>query len=105
MRDRDRVHILALIWGTYPRAEQLRLEAKYHFPASKWTTATAGLLLACAFIQIWATTFLHRNVYALVGPAYLVFESLYRLVVARTRHLPVASLAGYVLGVFLRPPQ
>ncbi len=104
-RSRDRVQILALFWGTFPRHEQLRLEAKYDFPAAKWTATTAGFLLACAVLEIWAVILFHATIYAAVTPVYLIFESLYRLYQARFGGLPAGSLAGYVFGLFLRPPR
>ncbi len=104
-RNRDRVQIFALLWGTFPRREQLRLEAKYHFAAAKWTGVTAGFLLACGLLQIWATILAHATIIALVGPVYLVCESLYRLYVSKLHGLPAASLAGICLGLLLRPPQ
>lgn len=104
-RNRDRVQILALLWGTYPVHEQLFLEAKYCFAAAKWTAITASFLLGCAVVQILVTTHLHASPFALVGPTYLIFESLYRLFKSKVLGLPAASLAGFVLGLILRPPQ
>ncbi len=104
-RNRDRVHVLGLIWGTYPAGEQLRLEAQYHFPCAKWTAITAYFLLIVAGVQIWATLIFGTTVFALVGPVYLVPESLYRIYKAKARGLPAASLAGYLLNLFLRPPR
>ena len=101
----QRVRILALLWGTYPREEQLRLEAKYHFPAVKWTAVTAGLLLVVALLQIWGAILWHTTISALTGPVYVILESLYRLCQSKLRKRPAASLAGYLLGLFLRPPR
>jgi hypothetical protein len=104
-RQRDRTHTLALLWGVYPRADQLRLEAKYHFPSTQWTAITAGLLLASSLLQTWATLLLHGGVHLFVGPAYFLFESLYRLYRSKIRLEPAGSLAGLIFGLFLHTPK
>lgn len=103
-RNRERVQVFALLWGTYPRDEQLRLKAKYHFRAPESTAITAGLFLAAALLQISATILFHPTVLTIAGPVYWVFESLYRLYQSKVHGLPAASFAGYLLGLFLRPP-
>jgi len=101
----DLTQSFALLWGAYPRREQLRLEIKYQFAAAKFTAITAGFLLAAAVLQIWASVLWHTTVYALVGPIYLVFESLYRLYQSKVHGQPAGSLAGYVLGLFIHSPE
>ena len=104
-RSRDRTQTLAFLWGVYPRSEQLRLETKYHFPSTKWTSLTAGLLLAASVLQAWATLLLRAQPYLLASPVYFFCESLYRLHRSKIRLEPAGSLAGLVFGLFLRPPQ
>ncbi len=104
-RNRDRVKILAPLWGTYPRDEQLRLEARYHFPAAHWTAITAGLLFLGALLEAWAAVLFHMTIFALAGPVYLTAESFYRLYQAKVRGVPAASVAGYLAGLLFRPPQ
>ncbi len=104
-RRRDRAQVLALLWGTYPVRVQLLLEAKYHFAAAKWTKITAYLLFCTALLEIWAVFLFHLSVFQLPGPVYFIFESLYRIYKSKVHGLPAASLAGYLIGLFLRPPQ
>ncbi len=87
------------------KIEQLRIEAKYQFAAAKWTAITAGFFLACAVLEIWAVILFDATLYAAVSPVYLIFESIYRLYQSKVRGLPAGSLAGYLLGLFLRPPR
>jgi hypothetical protein len=104
-RNRDRTQTLAFLWGVYPRSEQLRLEAKYHFPSTKWTSLTAGLLLASSVLQAWATLLVGGGSYLLASPVYFFCESLYRLHRSKVHLEPAGSLAGLVFGLFIRPPK
>lgn len=101
---RDRVHVLAMIWGTYPREAQLRLEAKYHFPSVQWTSVTASIFLATALLQAWATFLFGGSIVLFTGPIYLFFESLYRLYRSKGQAQPAASFVGVILNFFLKPP-
>ncbi len=103
-RSRDHVQMFTLLWGTYPRKEQLRLEVKYQFAATRWTAITAGFLLVCALLQIGVSALLHTTIFALAGPVYFIFESFYRLYASKVLGVPAGSLAGYILGRFFRPP-
>lgn len=104
-RTLDRTHMFGLLWGTYPANEQVRLEAKYQFPAVQMTAATAGLLLAAGALQTWAIKLIGAPAYTYLGSLYFVLESLYRLYVSKVQGQPAGSLAGWVLGWFLRPPR
>lgn len=102
---RDRVHIFALIWGMYPRKAQLRLEAKYHFPAVQCTSVTASIFLVTALLQAWAIFMFGGSGVFFSGPVYLFFESLYRLYRSRVQAQPAASILGVFLNFFIQPPQ
>lgn len=102
---RDRVHILAMIWSTYPRDEQFRLQAKYQFPAAQWTSVTAGFLLAGAVLQGWVMFILGGTVFFYICPVYMFLESAYRLYQSKGQGQPAASVLGILLRFFLPPPQ
>ncbi len=104
-RNRDRTQALAFLWGVYPRPEQLRLEAKNHFLSTKWTSLTAGLLLASSVLQAWVTLLMGGGIYLLASPIYFFFESLYRLYRSKIHLAPAGSLAGLVFGLFISPPK
>ncbi len=104
-RRRDKVHILAMIWSTYPRDEQFRLQAKYQFPAAQWTAVTAGFLLAGAVLQGWAMFILGGTVFFYICPVYMFLESVYRLYQSKGQGQPAASVLGLLLSLFLRAPQ
>jgi len=101
----DRAHMFALLWGTYPAAEQSRLEAKYQFPAVQMTAVTAGLILVAGAIQAWAMRLLGAPVLTYVASLYFVLESLFRLYVSKAQAQPAGSLAGWILGLFVSPPR
>lgn len=102
---RDRAHIFALLWGTFPRKEQARLEILYDFPAARWTAITAGILLVVSLLQIWGSILLHTTIVAIVPPVYLILESLYRLYQSKAYRRPAGSVYGYILRLFLHPPE
>jgi hypothetical protein len=104
-RSLDRAHMFALVWGTYPAREQLRLEARYQFPAAQMTAATAGLILVGCGLEAWALHLLGAPVITYPASLYFVFESLYRLYVSKTQGQPAGSLAGWLLGIFVAPPK
>lgn len=103
-RRRDKAHTLAMVWGTYPRDEQFRLQTRFQFPAARWTSVTAGFFLAGAFLQGWALFMLGLPVFLLIGPAYMFLESIYRLSRAKAKGQPAASVVGLVLSMFMQPP-
>jgi hypothetical protein len=104
-RHRDKAHILAMVWGTYPREEQFRLQTKFQFPAARWTSVTAGFFLAGALLQGWALLMLGAPASFLIGPVYMLSESFYRLYRAKGQGQPAASVVGLVLSIFMHPPQ
>jgi hypothetical protein len=104
-RRRDRAHILAMVWGTYPRQEQFRLQTKFQFPAARWTSITAGFFLAGALLQAWGFWMLGAFNFSLIAPGYLLMESFYRLYRGKVQGQPAASLVGLVLSVLMRPPE
>lgn len=101
----DLTQSFSLLWGTYPRRVQLRLELQYQFGAAKFTALTAGVFLVGALLQIGASILWHTTVYAIAAPVYLIFESLYRLYQSRIRGQPAGSLVGYLLRLLIRPPR
>lgn len=101
----DVAQSFAPVWGVYPREEQLRLELKYQYAAAKNTAITAVAFLLAALVQIWLSILFHFNILALIGPAYLILESIYRLVQSQVQHQPAGSVVGYVLGLVIHPPQ
>ena len=94
-----------MIWGIYPQEVQLRLEAKYHFPAVRWTSVTASIFLATAVLQAWATFMMGDSLVLLTCPVYLFVESLYRLYRSKGQAQPAASIVGVLLSFFVQPPQ
>jgi len=96
----------ALIWGTYPRRDQLLLQAVYQYDAPGCTAITAGFLLVVGILQLSLTAALYRaTILVLVGPAYLTLESLYRLYKAKAVGEPAGSVFGYVLRLAIHPPS
>ena len=89
----------------YPRPDQFRLSIKYQFAAAKYTSLTAGILLAASLLQIWFSILLRTTVFAIAGPLYLICESLYRLYQSRVRGLPAGSLVGYLLRLVISSPR
>jgi hypothetical protein len=56
-------------------------------------------------VQLCLTAALYRSMnLALVAPAYLILESLYRLYKAKVVGEPAASIVGYVLRLAIHPP-
>ncbi|HEV2349890.1 MAG TPA: hypothetical protein VG028_08620 [Terriglobia bacterium] len=104
-RRRDKAHIMAMVWGTYPRQEQFRLQARFQFPAARWTSVTAGFFLAGAVLQGWAMWMLGAPNSFLMVPVYLLLESIYRLYQAKGEGQPAASVVGLVLSIFMHPPK
>ncbi|HLY60618.1 MAG TPA: hypothetical protein VKV95_07605 [Terriglobia bacterium] len=104
-RRRDNAHVMAMVWGTYPREEQFRLQTKFQFPAARWTSVTAGFFLAGAFLQGWALFMLGLPSFLMIGPIYMFLESAYRLYRAKAQGQPAASIVGLVLSLFVHPPQ
>jgi len=101
----DVVHSFALLWGTYPRLQQVRLQLLFQFPAARYTALTAGIFLIVALLQGWVTILMHTTVFALATPVYLFIESSYRLFRGKVRGEPAGSLVGYVLYLLIRPPR
>ncbi len=104
-RNRDRSRTLAFLWGVFPRPEQLRLEAKYYFPAATWTSLTAVLFLVSSILQAWVTHLLGGAIFMFASPAYFFCESLYRLYRSKVHLEPAGSLAGLVFGLLIHPPK
>jgi hypothetical protein len=104
-RRRERAHIFALVWGTYPAAEQCRLENTFHFPGAYWTSVTAGFIIAGAVFQGWFLLLVEAPRPALIMPVYLVLESLYRLYRAKFAGQPAGSLLGYILAIAVHAPR
>jgi hypothetical protein len=100
----DVAHSFALLWGTYPRKQQVRLQLLYQFPAARSTAITAGILLLVALLQGWASILLHKSLVALATPVYFFIESSYRLFRAKGQGEPAGSLVGYVFQLLVRPP-
>jgi hypothetical protein len=100
----DMAQSFALLWGTYPRGKQVRLQLLYQFPAARSTAITAGILLLVALLQGWASIALHTTAIALAGPVYFLIESSYRLFRAKVQGEPAGSLVGYVLQLLVHPP-
>jgi hypothetical protein len=102
----DMAQSFALIWGAYPRRDQLRLQLLYQYDGPGSTAITAGLFLIVGGLQLCLTAALYRTaILALMGPAYLMLESLYRLYRAKAQDEPAGSLAGYVLRLVIHPPR
>jgi len=103
---RDLAQSFALVWGTYPRRDQLRLQLLYQYDGPGSTATTAGFFLIVGGLQFCLTAALYREtVLALAGPAYLILESLYRLYKAKAEGEPTGSFAGYVLRLAIHPPR
>jgi hypothetical protein len=102
----DLAQSFALFWGTYPRRDQLRLQILYQYEGARSTAITAGLFLIIGVLQFCLTAGLYRaTILALVGPAYLILESLYRLYRAKAVGEPAGSIVGYVLRLAIHPPR
>ena len=102
----DMAQSFALVWSTYPRADQLRLQRFYQYEGPKSTAVTAGLFLVIGVLQFCLTAALYRaTILALVGPAYLILESLYRLYRAKAVGEPAGSVFGYLLRLAIHPPR
>ena len=96
----------ALVWGAYPRRDQLRLQLLYQYDGPGSTAITAGFFLIMGGLELCLTAALYRvTIFALAGPAYLVLESLYRLYKAKAEGEPAGSLVGYFLRLLIRPPR
>jgi hypothetical protein len=101
----DVAQSFALLWGMYPRRDQVRLQILYQFAAAKFTALTSGIFLAVALLQIWMSTLLHTTIFALAAPVYLILESLYRLYQSQVHGEPAGCIIGYVLRLLVRPPR
>ena len=102
----DLAQSFALVWGTYPRRDQLRLQLLYQYDGPGSTATTAGFFLIVGGVQFCLTAALYREtLLALAGPAYLILESLYRLYKAKAQGEPAGSLAGYLLRLVIHPPR
>jgi len=101
----DVAQSFALLWGMYPRRDQVRLQILYQFAGAKFTALTGGIFLAVSLLQIWMSMLLHTTIFALAAPVYLILESLYRLYQSQVHGEPAGSIIGYVLRLLLRPPR
>ena len=101
----DLAQSFSLVWGTYPRQDQLRLQLLYQYEGPRSTAITAGLFLIAGVLQVCLTAALYRaTILALAGPAYLILESLYRLYRAKAVSEPAGSIVGYILRLAIPPP-
>lgn len=102
----DLAHSFALIWGIYPRRDQIRLHLLYQYEGRKFTAMTAACFLLIGALQFVLTAARYPGIIlALVGPAYLILESLYRLYMAKVVGEPAGSVVGYILSVAIHPPK
>ena len=102
----DLAHSFALFWSTYPRQDQLHLQLLYQYDGPGSTAITAGIFLVIGVMQLCITVVRYRGmILALVGPAYLMLESLYRLYRAKVASEPAGSIVGYVLRVLIHAPK
>jgi hypothetical protein len=105
-RRADLAQSFCLVWGAYPRRDQLRLQLLYQFDGPRFTAITAGLFLIAGVFQLCLTAALYRaTILALAGPTYLILESLYRLYRAKAAREPAGSLIGYVLRLAIPAPR
>jgi hypothetical protein len=96
----------SLVWGAYPRRDQLRLQLLYQYEGPRSTAITAGFFLVAGVLQVCLTAALYRTtILALAGPAYLILESLYRLYRAKVVSEPAGSIVGYILRLVIPPPK
>jgi hypothetical protein len=101
----DMAQSFALVWGAYPRRDQLRLQLLYQYEGPRFTTITAGLFLISGILQLFLTAALYRTMnFVLACPAYLIIESLYRLYKAKAVGEPAGSIVGYALRLAIHPP-
>ena len=102
----DLAHSFALFWGLYPRQDQLHLQLLYQHEGPRYTAITAGIFLFIGILQLYFTAALYRaTILALVGPAYLALESVYRLYRAKAGGEPAGSIVGHVLRLAIHPPK
>jgi len=102
----DLAQSFALVWGTYPRLDQLRLQLLYQYDGPGSTAITAGLFLVIGVLQVLLTAGLYRiTILVLAVPAYLILESLYRLYRAKAMGEPAGSIVGYFLRLVIHPPR
>jgi len=102
----DLAQSFALLWGVYPRRDQLRLQLLYQYEGTRSTAITAGLFLIIGVLQLCLTAPLARiTILVLAAPAYLILESLYRLYRAKAMGEPAGSIIGYVLRLAVHPPK
>jgi hypothetical protein len=105
-RRADFAQSFSLVWGAYPRRDQLRLQLLYQFDGPHFTAITAGLFLIAGVLQLCFSAALYRDtVLPLAAPAYLTLESLYRLYQAKAGRKPAGSAIGYVLRLVIPPPK
>jgi hypothetical protein len=102
----DLAQSFALFWGIYPRRDQLRLQILYQYDGPRATAVTAGVFLMLGIVQLCLTAALLRiAILAMIGPAYLILESTYRLYKAKGVREPAGSIIGYALRLVIRPPK
>jgi hypothetical protein len=102
----DLAQSFALFWSIYPRRDQLRLQILYQYDGPRATAVTAGMFLALGIVQLClAAALLRVTTLAMIGPAYLILESTYRLYKAKGLGLPAGSVIGYALRLVIRPPK
>ena len=104
-RRADLAQSFSLVWGAYPRRDQLRLQLLYQYQGPRCTAITAGLFLIAGVLQLSLAAALYRaTILALAGPTYLILESLYRLYRAKAAREPAGSVIGHVLRLAIPPP-
>jgi hypothetical protein len=102
----DLAQSFSLVWGAYPRRDQLRLQLLYQYEGPRSTAITAGFFLVAGALQVCLTAALyHATMLALAGPVYLILESLYRLYRAKAVGEPAGSIVGYILRLAIPPPR
>jgi hypothetical protein len=102
----DLAQSFSLVWGAYPRRDQLRLQLLYQYEGPRSTAITAGFFLVAGVLQVCLTATLCRTtILAVAGPAYLILESLYRLYRAKALGESAGSIVGYILRLAIPPPK
>jgi hypothetical protein len=99
-RARDLVHRMSFFCGLLPSKQQMALADNYDYDAGLWSGRTAKALAVSAAVQLWAV-YGERIGPAHLVAAYLLLESLYRLVAVHVRGVIVGSALGWLLAPFL----